>query len=103
LYAVGGDGFEYCLVNEDFLLVDSYDLRPSNQCIFVTVIPNYLRFLKMCLCQVSLLSRCTSLLGGVEPCLSGLGTRFSTYGECDVNGFRLIDFNSPFYEPILYC
>jgi hypothetical protein len=37
------------------LLVESFDLRPSNQYIFVTVIP----FAKMCLCQVSLLSVCS--------------------------------------------
>jgi hypothetical protein len=23
--------------------------------------------------------------------------------ECDVSGFRFISFNSPIYEPILYC
>jgi hypothetical protein len=30
-----------------------------------------------------------------------VGTLLSTCGECDINGFRLIGFNSPFYEPIL--
>jgi hypothetical protein len=30
LHAVGPGRFEYCLINEDLLLVDSFDLRPSN-------------------------------------------------------------------------
>jgi hypothetical protein len=41
------------------LLVDSFGLRPSNQYILVKVIPSCFRFAKMCLCQVSLLSRCS--------------------------------------------
>jgi hypothetical protein len=41
------------------LLVESFDLRSSNQKILVRVIPSYFRFAKMCLCQVSLLSRCS--------------------------------------------
>jgi hypothetical protein len=40
------------------LLVESV-VRPSNQYIFVRVIPDCFRFAKMCLCQVSLLSRCS--------------------------------------------
>jgi hypothetical protein len=40
------------------LLVESFDLHPSNQYILVRVIPNRFRFAKMCLCQVSLLSSC---------------------------------------------
>jgi hypothetical protein len=43
------------------LLVESFDLRPSNQYILVSVIPSYFRFAKIYeyLCQVSLLSRCS--------------------------------------------
>jgi hypothetical protein len=91
------------------LLVDSFDLRPSNQRIFVRVIPNCLRFVKMCLCQVSLLSRCSpryltsSALGELNLVYVQWGTHFSTCGECDVSGIRFIGFSSPFYEPILYC
>jgi hypothetical protein len=39
------------------LLVESFDFRPSNQYILVRVILSCFRFAKMCLCQVSLLSR----------------------------------------------
>jgi hypothetical protein len=41
------------------LLVESFDLCPSNQYILVRMIPSCFRFAKMCLCQVSLLSRCS--------------------------------------------
>jgi hypothetical protein len=34
------------------LLVESFDLHPSNQYILVRVIPNCFRLTKMCLCQV---------------------------------------------------
>jgi hypothetical protein len=38
------------------LLVESFDVCPSNQYILVRLIPSCFRFAKMCLCQVSLLS-----------------------------------------------
>jgi hypothetical protein len=38
------------------LLVESFDLRPSNQHILVMVIPSCFRFGKMYLCQVSVFS-----------------------------------------------
>jgi hypothetical protein len=41
------------------LLVESFDLLPRSQYILVWVIPSCFRFAKMCLCQVSLLSRCS--------------------------------------------
>jgi hypothetical protein len=41
------------------LLVESFDLRPSNQHIFVRVIPSCFRFAEMCFCHVSLLSSCS--------------------------------------------
>jgi hypothetical protein len=41
------------------LLVENFDLRPSNQYILMRVISSCFRFVKMCLCQVSLLSRCS--------------------------------------------
>jgi hypothetical protein len=40
------------------LLVESFDLRLSNQYVLARVISSCFRFMKMCLCQVSLLSRC---------------------------------------------
>jgi hypothetical protein len=53
------DLFEYCFIYENLLLVESFDFRLSNQYILVRVIPSCFRFAKMCLCQVSLLSRCS--------------------------------------------
>jgi hypothetical protein len=41
------------------LFVESFDLRPSNQYILVMMIPSSFPFTKMCLCQASLLSRCS--------------------------------------------
>jgi hypothetical protein len=53
------------------LLVESSDLRPSNQYILMRMVPSCLRFAKMCLCQVSLLSRYT------PRCLTA-----SSWGSC---------------------
>jgi hypothetical protein len=39
------------------LLVESFDFRPSNHYSLVRVIPSCFHFAKICLCQVSLLSR----------------------------------------------
>jgi hypothetical protein len=39
--------------------VERFDLRPSNQYRVVRVTPSCFRFAEMCLCQVSLLSRCS--------------------------------------------
>jgi hypothetical protein len=41
------------------LLLESFDLRPSNQHILVKVIPSCFHFAKMCFCQLSLLSKCS--------------------------------------------
>jgi hypothetical protein len=41
------------------LLVESFDFRWRNQYILVRMIPSCFRFAKMCLCQISLLSRCS--------------------------------------------
>jgi hypothetical protein len=82
-------------------MIDSFYLRLSNQCIFVWAIPNCLRFIKMCLCQVSHLSFCQGdifWLGELNLVYVYLGTRFTMFGECDVNGFRLIGFHSPFLD-----
>jgi hypothetical protein len=38
-------------------MIESLDLRPSNQYILVREIPSCLRFEKMCVCQVSRRSR----------------------------------------------
>jgi hypothetical protein len=52
-------GLSIVLYMRSLLLVESFDLRPSNQYILVRVILSCFRFGKMCLCQVSLLSRCS--------------------------------------------
>jgi hypothetical protein len=52
-------GLNIVLYMRGLLLVESFDLRPSNQYILVRVIPSCFRFAKMCLCQVSLLSTCS--------------------------------------------
>jgi hypothetical protein len=44
---------------KSLLLVKSFDLHSSNQYILVRVVPCCFRFAKMCLCQVSLLSKCS--------------------------------------------
>jgi hypothetical protein len=49
----------FVLYMRSLLLVESFNFRPSNQYILVRVIPSCLRFAKVCLCQVSLLSRCS--------------------------------------------
>jgi hypothetical protein len=48
-------GLSIVLYMRSLLLVESFDLRPSNQYILVKVIPSCFHFAKMCLCQVSLL------------------------------------------------
>jgi hypothetical protein len=53
------DWFEYCFIYKKFVASREFDFRPSNQHILVRVIPSCFRFAKMCLCQVSLLSRCS--------------------------------------------
>jgi hypothetical protein len=52
-------GLSIVLYMRSLLLVESFNLRPSNQYILVRTIPSRFRFAKMCLCQVSLLSRCS--------------------------------------------
>jgi hypothetical protein len=58
LYSVSPDWFEYCFIYEKFVAC-RVGLRPSIQYILVRVIPSCFSFAKMCLCQVSLLSRCS--------------------------------------------
>jgi hypothetical protein len=41
------------------LLVESFDLHLSSQYILVRLIPSCFHFVTLCLCQVSLLSRCS--------------------------------------------
>jgi hypothetical protein len=54
------DWFEYCFIlyMKSLLLVERFDLHRGNQNILVRVIPSCFHFAKMCLCQVSLMSRC---------------------------------------------
>jgi hypothetical protein len=64
---VSPDWFEYCFIYmRSLLIVESFHFRPSNQYILVRVIPSCFRFAKMCLCQVSLLSRCRRGRSGVD-------------------------------------
>jgi hypothetical protein len=51
--AVPQIGLSIVLYMRSLLLVESFNLRPSNQCILVRVIPSYFRFAKICLRQVS--------------------------------------------------
>jgi hypothetical protein len=57
VYFVGPDWFKYNFVARSLFFVDSFDLHPSNQYILVRVISSCFHLVKMCLCQVSLLSR----------------------------------------------
>jgi hypothetical protein len=69
------------------LFVESFDLHRSNQYIFVRVIPSCFRFMKICLCQISLLSRCSltylisSSWGELDIVYMGQGACC----ECDVD------------------
>jgi hypothetical protein len=47
-------------------VVESWDSRPSSQCIFVRVRPSCFLLVKMCLCLVSRLSRFFSLLSPTD-------------------------------------
>jgi hypothetical protein len=84
------------------LLVESFDFCPSNQYILVRVNPSCFRFAKMCLCQVSLLSRCnprclTSSCSGNCTLLIWTGVaRFSSCSECNVDRLGFVGFHSPF-------
>jgi hypothetical protein len=53
-------GLSVVLYTRNMLLVESFDSRPSNQYILARVILTRFRFAKMCLCQISLLPRCSS-------------------------------------------
>jgi hypothetical protein len=53
-------GLSIVLYMRSLLLVESSNFCPTNQYILVRVIPSCFRFAKMCLCQVSLLSRCSA-------------------------------------------
>jgi hypothetical protein len=54
-------GLSIVLYMRSLLLVESYDLHLSSQYILVTVIPSCFHYGKMCLCQVSLLLRCSPI------------------------------------------
>jgi hypothetical protein len=51
-------GLSVALYMRIFLLVESFDFRPSSQCILVSVISSFFRTVNMCLRQISLMSRC---------------------------------------------
>jgi hypothetical protein len=82
------------------LLVESFDFRPSNQYILVRVIPSCFRFAKMCLCQVSLLSRGSPryfISSSWGSCILFIWTRgwvrFSSCSECYVDRLGFIGFH----------
>jgi hypothetical protein len=50
-------GLSMVLQSSSLLVVESWDFLPSSQCIFVRVRPSCFLLVKMCLCQVSHLSR----------------------------------------------
>jgi hypothetical protein len=52
-------GSSIVLYMRSLLAVESFDFRPSNQYILVRMIHSCFHFAKMCLCQVSLLLRCS--------------------------------------------
>jgi hypothetical protein len=84
------------------LLVKSFDFRPSNQYILVKVIPSCFRFAKMCLCQVSLLSRCSprylisSFWGSFTVFIWTGGACLFSSSECYVDRLGFVSFHSPF-------
>jgi hypothetical protein len=88
------------------LLVESFDFRASHHYILVRVIPSCFHFAEMCLCQVSLQSRCsprysTSSRGSCTLFIWTEGAGFSSCGECDADRFRFVGFRSPLLWPVL--
>jgi hypothetical protein len=60
---------------------------------FVKVIPSCCHFVKMCLCQVSLLSRCSlRYLVELHIVHTDQWARFSSCGECDVDILGSVSF-----------
>jgi hypothetical protein len=90
------------------LLVESFDLRPSNHYILMRVIANCFHFAKMCLCQVCLLSSCSPkyLTSSRGSCTLFVWTGGHvslrvlniTWIELDSLAFIL-----HFYKPVLNC
>jgi hypothetical protein len=73
------------------MLVESFDLHPSNQYSLMRVIPSCFRFAKMCLCQVSLLSKCSpvlDILGELHVVHMDWGACFSSW--IDLNSLAFI-------------
>jgi hypothetical protein len=86
-------GLSIVLCMRSLLLIESFDFRPSNQYILMRVVPSWIRFakMKMCLCQISLLSRCsprylTSSWAELHVIYMDRGrASFPSCGECDVD------------------
>jgi hypothetical protein len=51
--------YEYCFICEKLVASGEFSLLLNHQYILVSVFPNCFRFAKMCLCQLSILSRCS--------------------------------------------
>jgi hypothetical protein len=100
-------GLSIVLYIRSLFLMESCDLCPSSQYIFVRMIPSCFHFAKMCLCQVSLPSRCSLRFLTFSSCTlfiwTGWGAHFSSCGECDVDRFGPVSFYSQFFKPVLDC
>jgi hypothetical protein len=101
-------GLSTALHMKSLLFVESFDLCPSNQYILVTVIPSCFHFMKMCLCQISLLSRCSpryliSISGELHIVYMDQRACFFSCCESDVDRFASVSFHSSFFKPVLDC
>jgi hypothetical protein len=80
------------------LLVESFELRPSDK--YVLLIPGCFLFVKMCLCQVSLLSRCSQryLTSSWGSCALSIwtGAHCFSCGECDMHRLVSVRYHYPF-------
>jgi hypothetical protein len=93
-------GLSIALCMRILLLVESFDFRPRSQCSLVSIIPSFIHFVNMCLCQISLLLMCNPrhlildniLVEEGVHCLYVLVGRFSLCGECGMDQLGFISF-----------
>jgi hypothetical protein len=78
----------------NLLLVESFDLCPSNQYILVRVIPSCFRFAKMCLVQPEILD--IFFLGELHIVYMDWGAHSSSCGECCTDRPESVSSYSPF-------
>jgi hypothetical protein len=89
-------------------LVKSCDLHPSSQYILVRVIPSCFYFARMCLCQVSLPSRCSLIFltfPSWESCTLFIwgGAQFSSCSDWTLTNLDPLAFILHFLTPVLDC